>query len=1221
MPQQLQQQQQPDPQMMQGLSNPEAAHMWQQRQSQMQNSYRPPQSGDLPTVQMNQQASVSLVPSLLAPSSVARYPASPMQDYARGQAFPQGQGQQAIVQQPQPTFGLGAQRMSGTSFHDPQGNQGQSLIPPNFNMRVNAQQMARVLNRNPMVQAAMNPTFAHQRQMMASQNPGGQQAPTLARPQQAGLGAQHAAKQPGATDMFTMPAAQDQMHGSPHPSMQQMGPPAGAQGQGQNAQRRISNIADAIEKRRILQTTIVQIEQRINHFTSTTRTENMSEHEFQQLATLRSELNARKELFNKISAALAVNASQQMAHGMVPTGMPHMSPVGTSAQPHPQVTGSVPNGQSNFVAQPNSNSPQPFGVTTTSGGPSPPNPQNPAMVNSQVPVQGRPNVPPVRAPVPHQFPGQVANAVPPNMANGNQFTHASGQITTSQSRANPMPLEKDRFESTYLQFCRSQRLRPTLHVQIAEGRVVHLYDLHVEVMREGGSMSVTSREYWSVIGGRMGFVQFPGNENDPPRCGPVIAQQLQHTYKEHLLQFESAYVMTMRNRQQQQSQQQQPMGVTTSGGVIKPPNAQAPTDMQRNGIRSIPPFLALAQYAQLSVADMRAKNLPEATINAVETYRPTIMRYHQEMTNRANQQQNRQNPQGQMPNIPEHVPLGVPPGAQRPPQAMISGSASAVPISEQKPLEPHFAPYGNGGRYSTPEEVHREALASINAWKNMFMSRLQSMQRQDVPEGQRLEYNQLLEQVYKLTTELEAKLPTYVAILRNEEMMRRCVAMVISVARQKQLMTMSPPQYIVSLSTLRNMFAQIQSVHEEVDQKFRLLRSGSANNQVQSQAPLVSANRPASISVPTVQPVNIPQHAPPAHSISNRQISSNPPPPTLSLPVQQQQQPVHVKKPVQSSVPSSPSNLAAPANIPSPTPRAPSTPAASVTTPQTQTAGSPQTPKSPKPKVGVRPKIPPRLKKPSSSTKGAATPEAAPTPVAGVKRPPEDEVAPLSTATQADVVPSSIPSPKKVRTEWEGEPSEALVKRQQEGDNIKTEEDALAFLDQMKELLAMTATTDNSVHSDIAASLDQILAGVAQEPADAAATAAAISEHIARDTGPPPTALSPHQGPANDALLEFFDFSSFTTLEDEESNSKAPTPDLVPSSEANPSPESGSDADLMGGSPDKTKNEESTDLDILRLGPLKGIDGGESTYYQSAEWKWDGPMLTPDQPWPMFTAS
>jgi len=71
---------------------------------------------------------------------------------------------------------------------------------------------------------------------------------------------------------------------------------------------------------------------------------------------------------------------------------------------------------------------------------------------------------------------------------------ANGQMATTQQRLNLMPLEKQRFESTYMQYCRSQRLEYAMHVAIAENRMVDLYRLHVEVIREGGHTSVSNPE-------------------------------------------------------------------------------------------------------------------------------------------------------------------------------------------------------------------------------------------------------------------------------------------------------------------------------------------------------------------------------------------------------------------------------------------------------------------------------------------------------------------------------------------------------------------------------------------------------------------------------------------------------------------------------------------------------------------------------------------------------
>jgi len=241
-----------------------------------------------------------------------------------------------------------------------------------------------------------------------------------------------------------------------------------------------------------------------------------------------------------------------------------------------------------------------------------------------------------------------------------------------------------------------------------------------------------------------------------------------------------------------------------------------------------------------------------------------------------------------------------------------------------------------------------------------------------------------------------------------------------------------------------------------------------------------------------------------------------------------------------------------------------------------------------------------------------------------VKRPADEDVSTLPAAgpsTQPE--PVGAPSPKKVKTEdWDEEPSEAFVARHQEVDGIKTDEDTAAFLDRMKELVAISASTDTAVYDDITHTLEMILQGAGQDPTNIATSAFASS------IGPSLSELSPPAGPPNDAFSEFHefvDFSRFTTLEDEE-ESKAPTPDLVPSS-TNPSPQSNPDADHSHqgtSSPDKTKVEEPRDnnhLDLLHMGAFKEIDGGESAYYQSSDWKWEGSMSTLEPAWAIYQTS
>ena len=40
----------------------------------------------------------------------------------------------------------------------------------------------------------------------------------------------------------------------------------------------------------------------------------------------------------------------------------------------------------------------------------------------------------------------------------------------------------------------------------------------------------------------MGYVQFPGTDTEPAKCGPVIAQQLEHIYRQFLSAFDRIYI-------------------------------------------------------------------------------------------------------------------------------------------------------------------------------------------------------------------------------------------------------------------------------------------------------------------------------------------------------------------------------------------------------------------------------------------------------------------------------------------------------------------------------------------------------------------------------------------------------------------------------------------------------------------------------------------------------
>lgn len=352
-------------------------------------------------------------------------------------------------------------------------------------------------------------------------------------------------------------------------------------------------------------------------------------------------------------------------------------------------------------------------------------------------------------------------------------------------------------------------------------------------------------------------------------------------------------------------------------------------------------------------------------------------------------------------------------------------------------------------------------------------------------------------------------------------------------------------------------------------------------------------------STPNLPPQNIPP------TPSNRSINLNQPP-----------LPTSKKKPSQTQI-----NQVVNVGASTPTPPASTpTPAANAATPATPiTAPSPKTPKSPKGKNATKQKVPPQPKRKLSKAV-APTPEAvqptAPSPSSSLKRQREEETPAASGSSGV----SNAPSPKKAKTEWDSTPSEALAKKEEQIDNIKSDEDASVFLEQMTELIRLHASNDgqgDSLTSDISETLDMILKGCGQDPSDSSG-ASSMAPLGLGDASQPSNPL-----PAADEFQDFLDFTS-CAAEDPLDPSKPATPDLISSSSTNPSPESATDAADAAGLSAASDNARLANLksdsdlydpDPLRLGVWREIDGGESAYYQSDKWNWEGPMQALEQPW------
>ncbi|KAK1229093.1 hypothetical protein PQX77_007855 [Marasmius sp. AFHP31] len=990
---------------------------------------------------------------------------------------------------------------------------------------------------------------------------------------------------------------------------------------------RLVLLSELQERQNAMRNALTQLEFSIRSLTAA-RSQMPDQVFAQKMRTFSADLAQKRDGLQRVTALINQMTSQGRTHMTLPVAQPPGGPAVSGGQPWMQP------GMPNNSLQPPSFSP--------SGMPGGPNTQA-----SQGQANGQPSPSPGHvSAVPAVRPGSI----PPHNPNSSPFPHPNqsnpsslpfnnigapnnsqapqpGGVMPNNPAANPgtnalnpgsfpipqhyPPLAKDRFLVTYKNFCAQKRLVHDQSLLSSENLNIDLHTLHSEVMKEGGWASVQQKDLWAVIAGRMGCVQFPGTPTEPPRSGPGAADRVAHVYRSYLAEFDRIYMNSVQNEFRRKILLQQ-----LSSNQLKGMN---PHQMRM-----------MVQVSDVPADNLRGK-MPDEMLRVLEANRQMLqlMKQDQNMFQTLRPPGQPSNPGGVSIGHDSGMP-GQPP-FNNPPQRIGGGIAGLPP---------------NNPQGSTQGARLQAALQEIQLMKQEHLPKIGTLPTVEVSNDQRLEYNNLLEQVHRASQEVERKLPFFHVALSTKQpdpsgSTRRLVTHIINIQQQRQMIGFSTPRFFLSLQDLRSAQGVLHTALEYVATHWKAVAGGGAVMPGTGSGPGPGMQIPAR--PPTQPPVNppgvIPRGSPPQVPPAHPSPPGNPIP--RPLPNLQPPPPGPKRKgttPLLSAA--SPPNGAA-INTPTP-PANPSTPAANALTP-TQVS-SPQTPKSPKGKAQPKPRAPKQRRPSTTVPKPNVTPTTTPLtesaqipPPAGtnsLKRPREDDEVPPpsmngaggppSTANNAIAGPSSQangpanePSPpKKFKQEWDGPPSEELIKKEEAVESIKTEEDATMFLEQMTQLIQMSNNEDggNSLSQDISETLDMILKGYSAAPDGDHGTG--LSSMLGGDlSGSGAGSSSPVKEEYE--LSELFDFSSYAAHEDD-AGSKANTPDLI--STTNPSPESGSETDPAHPASvlSETKLEEFSDP--LRLGGLKEIDGGESAFFQSNEWKWDAPMTTLDQPWAIFNS-
>ncbi|KAH9057865.1 hypothetical protein EDB87DRAFT_1628606 [Lactarius vividus] len=824
------------------------------------------------------------------------------------------------------------------------------------------------------------------------------------------------------------------------------------------------------------------------------------------------------------------------------------------------------------------------------------------------------------------------------------------------------PLPEDRFKALFMQFANTTGLRLNDRDFIIDNRPVSAWALHRAVFARNGFDLVTANDEWPAVGAALGFPSFPAGDPTPLRCAPNIAHRLKQLYNDSLRHFEQAYLNNVITRlrtqavasaqaSQQQLQPHQPTDADYQALL-----ASIPSDAS-----TMPPeaMSILPRFSHTSGPELEAHRVPPHIVAFVEQQRENLQRAAQDQNgfragltstknlppdnrtqiNPASAFQGMARPppqpipnhhtQLQMSRQPPAQPQGGKPNTLQPTQLTNNGGMLARPSTAQSMgassmssmgtqitgAGPNGGAQGQSGSMSAPltqggmnvtasssiltqpagtipmRRPTPEELASAKRWVDeqrriAFNHSFDGVAGSPVPESDISEYTRNLERLDMVLGNIERYIHIAFAALRKEDVVRRMFAMMASTKSQLEENKKPKPRYVLELHTIRGMIQEADNMDKGLRTVLglKLATQGSAPVPQQPQQPPPTGPTP-SFAPPAAPPVA---------------IGGPRPPPTAPF------SSGHRKRPSQAQV--NGAAMSTPTPPPAPTG---STPTLQAATPGI-TAPSPQTPKSPKGKAAAKPpKVPTRRKgstKANSLETASSAPAVASTPTSstpvdtksGVKRVREDE----ADGTTPGV--ASAPSPKRVKSDWEGPPNEEARKRDEQADNVKTDEQALAFFE------TVTKFIDENPESAEAASnaLDEILRTYPPAP-DIDDAAMGSSFHFG---DLPPT--SPHPL-GNDVFGEFIDISAFDDT---------PTPDLVAGSSTNPSPESTSDQDhphtgRAGSSPQipNVKTEDTT-YELLRPSVWKEISGGDATFHQTPAWTWEGHMDTPDQPWHISTS-
>ncbi|KIJ32463.1 hypothetical protein M422DRAFT_265632 [Sphaerobolus stellatus SS14] len=164
---------------------------------------------------------------------------------------------------------------------------------------------------------------------------------------------------------------------------------------------------------------------------------------------------------------------------------------------------------------------------------------------------------------------QCPPTMPPQQVQGTAFTIIPRQL----------------FDQQFKTFMESKGMTIDSRELIINTKQIDLYNLWIFVLQCGGINIINQHSLWPVIGGQLGFVQFPSSPSEPARSGLQVAAAVQIIYSKYLMQWEHTYSTRMKQLERRKLAMTQNPG--SPGGMAVPILQQQKLSPQQQGINSL----------------------------------------------------------------------------------------------------------------------------------------------------------------------------------------------------------------------------------------------------------------------------------------------------------------------------------------------------------------------------------------------------------------------------------------------------------------------------------------------------------------------------------------------------------------------------------------------------------------------------------------------------------